>query len=560
MYVHKSGAQKRKENKRKEELEAKLPKINKFFKASNTKSETIVEEDDNSESESHSVFDSESEITKTESGSGLGSEFDAKPETESASESEAADTLTVTVSSVINSQAETDIGVWIDSDMNEDRRTFWIAKGSKECQHIDNGFEKSATVFGKEKFKRSCSLSLFFRIHSLTGEKIPRTWLCYSPSKGCVFCFACKLFPSSITQFNTGFYDWKHADERISSHEDSPEHRAAMVALCTRHRSTGQVDADLVRQYNSECQYWRNVLQRLCHVIQFLCERGLPLRGANEQLNTSSNGNYLGLLELLAKYDSFMEEHISKYGQAGRGHASYLSSTICDELIVLMGEKVLEMIIREVKTAKYFSISVDSTPDVTHVDQLTMILRYVLPDGPVERFLQFIPIDNHSGAQIAEVMLDFLSKHSIQITDCRGQSYDNAANMSGKYIGVQQCIRQECKYAEYVPCAAHSLNLVGNSAAASCTAAVGFFDIVQKVYVFFSASTFRWGKLSSLLQPLGLQVVKRLSDTRWSARHDAIRALCKGYLPICETLNLLCDDQDQTAECRAESNGSLRKL
>jgi hypothetical protein len=183
---------------------------------------------------------------------------------------------------------------------------------------------------------------------------------------------------------------------------------------------------------------------RGCHVIQFLCERGLPLRGANEQLNTSSNGNYLGLLELLAKYDSFMEEHISKYGQAGRGHASYLSSTICDELIVLMGEKVLEMIIREVKTAKYFSISVDSTPDVTHVDQLTMILRYVLPDGPVERFLQFIPIDNHSEAQIAEVMLDFLSKHSIQITDCRGQSYDNAANMSGKYIGVQQCIRQEC--------------------------------------------------------------------------------------------------------------------
>lgn len=149
-----------------------------------------------------------------------------------------------------------------------------------------------------------------------------------------------------------------------------------------------------------------------------------------------------------------------------------------------MEEKVLDMIIREVKTAQYFSISVNSTLDVTHVDQLTMILRYVLPDGLVERFLQFIPIDNHSGAQIAEVILNFLSKLSIQITDCRSWSYDNAANMSGKYIGVQQCIRQECKYAEHVPCAAHSLNLARNSAAASCTAAVGFFDIVQKCTFF----------------------------------------------------------------------------
>lgn len=154
-----------------------------------------------------------------------------------------------------------------------------------------------------------------------------------------------------------------------------------------------------------------------CYTIFVRAWASTGLREANEQLNTSSNGNYLGLLELLAKYDSFMEEHISKYEQARRGQASYLLSTICDELIVLMGEKVLDMIICEVKTAKYFSISVDSTPDVTHVDQLTMILRYVLSDGLVERFLQFIPIDNHSGAQIAEVMLNFLSKHSIQIID-----------------------------------------------------------------------------------------------------------------------------------------------
>ena len=51
-----------------------------------------------------------------------------------------------------------------------------------------------------------------------------------------------------------------------------------------------------------------------------------------------------------------------------------------------MGNRLLDNIVTEVKSAKYFSVSVDSTPDISHVDQLTCILRYVLPSGPVERF------------------------------------------------------------------------------------------------------------------------------------------------------------------------------
>jgi hypothetical protein len=38
----------------------------------------------------------------------------------------------------------------------------------------------------------------------------------------------------------------------------------------------------------------------------------------------------------------------------------------------------------------------------------------------------------------------------LPIADCRGQSYDNASNMSGKYNGMQAIIRQQCNLAEYV--------------------------------------------------------------------------------------------------------------
>ena len=101
-------------------------------------------------------------------------------------------------------------------------------------------------------------------------------------------------------------------------------------------------------------------------------------------------GTFLSILELLSKFDPFLAQHIERYGAKGRGNCSYLSSTICDEFIKIMGEHILEHIVNELKSVKYFSVNVDSSPDISHVDQLTCVLRYVLPDGPVERFVSFL--------------------------------------------------------------------------------------------------------------------------------------------------------------------------
>ena len=91
----------------------------------------------------------------------------------------------------------------------------------------------------------------------------------------------------------------------------------------------------------------------------------------------------------------------------GRDHTLYLASTICEELISLMGSKVLDIIIEELKSAKFYLVSVDSTPDVTHSDQLTSIVCYVLPTGPKERFLRFLPMIGHTGQVIAEMIQAF---------------------------------------------------------------------------------------------------------------------------------------------------------
>ena len=116
------------------------------------------------------------------------------------------------------------------------------------------------------------------------------------------------------------------------------------------------------------------------------------------------NGNYLGIIELFCKYDPFLQKHIDTYGNEGKGTTSYLSHISCEELIKILADKVLQQIIEEVQQCKYFSISVDSTSDITHTDQLSITIRYVLPTGHVERFLGFVPISSHTGVNIADII------------------------------------------------------------------------------------------------------------------------------------------------------------
>ena len=311
---------------------------------------------------------------------------------------------------------------------------------------------------------RHCTASLFTRKHSLTGEILDLpSWLCYSESTGKVYCFPCKLLSTTESYFNRGFDDWKHGHEKVEAHSKSPQHRKAIASVIIRSKIGCRVDKALMKEMETERKYWREVLTRVVDVRKLICEGGSPVRGKDETLGSVHNGNYLGIMELVSKYDPFLARHLDKYGNKGSGSTSYLSHSICDELIIIMADKVMQAIVAEVQESKYFSISVDSTPDITHTDQLSFTIRYVLPSGPVERFLAFVPISSHTGEYIADTILNFFEEKCIDLQNCRGQSHDNASNMSGKYKGVQQRIKCVCSYAEFCPCCAHSLNLVGVS-------------------------------------------------------------------------------------------------
>ncbi|XP_065654747.1 uncharacterized protein LOC136081364 [Hydra vulgaris] len=130
-------------------------------------------------------------------------------------------------------------------------------------------------------------------------------------------------------------------------------------------------------------------------------------------------------------------------------------------------------------------------------------------------------------------LMNFLEDHDIDIQNCCGQSYDNASAMSGRDNGLQAKVSAVNHHATWIPCAGHSLNLVGVAASECYASAVAFLDFLE------------------------------VSTTQWSCRSDAVKALIVGYHPIRNTLQNISENENETPKARSEANdlhGRMCKL
>lgn len=362
-------------------------------------------------------------------------------------------------------------------------------------------------------------------------EVVSRPWLIYSVSKNLVHCFCCLLFSKDRAHWPvTGTSDWSHLTRNISAHEKFEEHYKAFKQwkeFDSRLKIGKTIDAAHERIMQSEIEHWRDVLKRIIAVLQFLGSQSLALRGTSSTLYDRNNGNFLKLIELLGKFDKTMEEHLRRV-TARETNYHYFSNTIQNELISLISNKIREHLIQLILAAKYYSIILDCTPDKSRQEQMSIVIRFVTYNNETnlheirEHFLGFLPVVVTTGEGLTEAILNELKNLGLPIGDMRGQGYDNGANMKGKRSGVQSRILQINPRATFVPCSCHSLNLVVNDAASASGETIGFFDLVQQLYVFFSGSTSRWDVLKKHISAL---TVKPVSATRWESRIDAIKPL-----------------------------------
>ena len=138
----------------------------------------------------------------------------------------------------------------------------------------------------------------------------------------------------------------------------------------------------------------------------------------------------------------------------------YISPEIVNELIALMAHHALREILHDVWEAEVFTIIVDEATTISNAKQLCLSVRwmdnaFMIHEAPVE----LIEVPKTDAATLAMMIKDSLIRFSLPLSQCRGQSYDGASNMSGHISGVAARIQNEEESAIYVHCLAHCTNL-----------------------------------------------------------------------------------------------------
>uniref|UniRef100_A0A7N0VBD2 DUF4371 domain-containing protein n=1 Tax=Kalanchoe fedtschenkoi TaxID=63787 RepID=A0A7N0VBD2_KALFE len=277
---------------------------------------------------------------------------------------------------------------------------------------------KSEVAGYNEKFSRHFS-DFYYLKRMNNGETRDRKWLIYSKTVDRVYCFCCTLFKSRKSfglLANDGTSDWKHLSQTLRVHELSEEHITNM-------------------------NIWSELKNRIISVVKCLAKNNLAFRGSNEKLYQDNNGNFLGLIEMIVEFDVVMQDHIRRI-QNSEIHYHYLGHKIQNELISMLANCVRSSILKIIKQAKYFSIILDCTLDVSHQEQMTLLVRCVDVSSSTikieEYFLKKLEVDDTSGLGLFTELLNTLKLLNLNINDVRGQGYDNGSNMKGKHQGFQK--------------------------------------------------------------------------------------------------------------------------
>lgn len=158
-------------------------------------------------------------------------------------------------------------------------------------------------------------------------------------------------------------------------HETSLTHIQAMKSRMD-YSENKTILAAMDKQIIQEADRWKQVLRRIFKVILSLCSSNNALRGHKEKIHEINPGNFLREIKLLADFDPILKELIHNDKQK----VKYLSPLVQNEIIQILSAAVRKQICNEVQKVKYYSIIMDSTTDISKIEQVSIILRYCLFD------------------------------------------------------------------------------------------------------------------------------------------------------------------------------------
>ena len=188
---------------------------------------------------------------------------------------------------------------------------------------IKKSHESLPHCFPKDCVGGELPISIFKK-KLANGEIVLRDWLVWSRAKEALYCLPCKIYSTlpqaqkSALASPEGYSTarkWKKLHAKVPEHESSVSHKNAYVQWKTERRklkSETSLSDLLFKNIQYEQEVWKEIPRRILDVTLFLAERGLASRGESTKIGDPSNRNFLGILELLAKYDPLFDDHLRK--------------------------------------------------------------------------------------------------------------------------------------------------------------------------------------------------------------------------------------------------------
>ena len=293
----------------------------------------------------------------------------------------------------------------------------------------------------------------------------------YSKSQDGGYCLPCVLFsPGSQTAGNRGvlvrtpFKRWTKVSDVCRGHEQLKYHLDAQVAFeafkSNMIRPEKSVASQLDGQRAEHLRKNQELIKSIAKTVHFCGKQGIALRGHRDDSTATSSSNRGNFRELLDFRAEAGDEHLQDHFKSRQGNAMYSSKTIQNQLIEVIEDQVRSRIIDSVQASRYFSILCDEVTDVSGMEQLSLVLRFVDQSNSIrEEFVDFVQVERITGEVLASSILNKIESYGLDIRNCRGQGYDGASNMSSAVRGVQGIIRQSSPTATYIHCNAHVLNL-----------------------------------------------------------------------------------------------------
>lgn len=387
--------------------------------------------------------------------------------------------------------------------------------------------------------------------------------MCSSSLK--IYCSTCRTaklhglltFPKHYKSafVDDGFKNLKKALERFREHENSIMHKEAVLKIAATKSTSSGIGAQLSAQLERDQKYHRTMLMKLLSCIKYLARQGLPFRGHNEDAE-SFEGNLYQLLLLEARDSTDMAAWLRR--------REYISPDIINELISTMGQSVLRQLLVEIRSSLWFSILADEATDVSRHEQMSLSIRWVDNNFSIhEDVLGLIQLPDTKAATIFCAIKDILIRCSLPLSQCRGQAFDGASNMSGIKNGVQALVKAEASQALYVHCLAHNLNLCLKDVTNTCEMIRNVMDFIYNLIQLIRFSPKRLSLFDSLRKDVALNSgetttsLRMLCPTRWTVRHNSIDSIVKNYQILQAALEEIQLGHDEYA---AKASGLLARM